>query len=671
MTLNHEQAWQSVLGQLQMEMPRASFDTWVRDTQVMSYENNLLVIGARNLYARDWLESRLTSTVSRLLAGMMDRSVEVRFVVLQNEKEDDVEQQETGKEDPQREDAEIEVIHILPYDEIVTPSRVVAIPGYFSRIIPEIGTRNAWLYIGWRQSVWNIGRGGDGSPRSQRVPVSQIVRYSGLGRRTFFRATEDESTWQALTGLVERKDTSPHWTQGRDRRSHRLPNKYTVHMTLRLTQADSQAVMTWLREHIQTGTTLLEALRQATGVKDLVGELLPLVGMESIPNADAFHIQTVMEIAVLLKEGELSTEEREAAESLHRKIISGFGTILITHYFLERVIPLAELTPPQAWLITLLRDRCYVNTETGEVRDEVLVRGGYGELASWLGLSRSKTIWEWLRDAEGGVSAFLAVLPLRDNDEPDSLRLKVRLDEPLFAGANGTHKMAQVALMAGGDDTIKHGAVDTHNVAQVALLDGADGTDEWRKWHSLKHLNTSPNTLESHSTTQTDPVEVLPAAWSLRKLLIQNRAHPRVTKELLAANASVQAFVSWLLFACSPAGEGINNPLAYAIASLQEGAALGAGRAYDSLAYLSPAELVGLIRWAIKKASNKYDFANQTSGNTLWDEAMGSSSRHAILLDILLGERDDIPAWEHKETQISVDGEEVLRATKITRTRRS
>ena len=31
--MNVEQAWQSVLGQLQMEMPRASFDTWVRDTQ--------------------------------------------------------------------------------------------------------------------------------------------------------------------------------------------------------------------------------------------------------------------------------------------------------------------------------------------------------------------------------------------------------------------------------------------------------------------------------------------------------------------------------------------------------------------------------------------------------------------------------------------------------------
>jgi chromosomal replication initiator protein len=79
--MNAEQAWQSVLGQLQMEMPRASFDTWVRDTKPMLYANGLLTVGVRNAYARDWLESRLASTVSRLLIGIMNSNVAVNFVV--------------------------------------------------------------------------------------------------------------------------------------------------------------------------------------------------------------------------------------------------------------------------------------------------------------------------------------------------------------------------------------------------------------------------------------------------------------------------------------------------------------------------------------------------------------------------------------------------------------
>lgn len=94
-----EQAWQAAQGQLQMEMSKASYDTWVRDAKVVTYEDGYFVIGVRNAYARDWLESRLTSTVTRLLTGIMNRTVDVRFIVWQ----DDIEKiagAEVVKEEP-------------------------------------------------------------------------------------------------------------------------------------------------------------------------------------------------------------------------------------------------------------------------------------------------------------------------------------------------------------------------------------------------------------------------------------------------------------------------------------------------------------------------------------------------------------------------------------------
>jgi chromosomal replication initiator protein len=83
MFMNAEQAWQSVLAQLQMEMPRASYDTWVRDTRPTAYENGIITVGVRNAYARDWLENRLATTVSRLLIGILNSNVAVEFVVSQ------------------------------------------------------------------------------------------------------------------------------------------------------------------------------------------------------------------------------------------------------------------------------------------------------------------------------------------------------------------------------------------------------------------------------------------------------------------------------------------------------------------------------------------------------------------------------------------------------------
>jgi chromosomal replication initiator protein len=79
-----DQAWRAAIGQLQMEMPQATFNTWVRDTELISYEDGCFIVGARNAYARDWLESRLSSTITRMLTGIMNRTVEIHFVVWQD-----------------------------------------------------------------------------------------------------------------------------------------------------------------------------------------------------------------------------------------------------------------------------------------------------------------------------------------------------------------------------------------------------------------------------------------------------------------------------------------------------------------------------------------------------------------------------------------------------------
>ncbi|UYN90659.1 MAG: chromosomal replication initiator protein DnaA [Anaerolineales bacterium] len=79
--MNASHAWQAALGQLQVEMPKSTFDTWVREAEFVAYEDGSFVVGVNNAYARDWLESRLKSTVTRMLTGIMNRSVEVRFVV--------------------------------------------------------------------------------------------------------------------------------------------------------------------------------------------------------------------------------------------------------------------------------------------------------------------------------------------------------------------------------------------------------------------------------------------------------------------------------------------------------------------------------------------------------------------------------------------------------------
>jgi len=75
--MNAEHAWQATLGQLQLEMSKASFDTWVSSAEFLGYnpETGCFEIGVKNAYARDWLEDRLSAKMGRLLTGMIGNTV--------------------------------------------------------------------------------------------------------------------------------------------------------------------------------------------------------------------------------------------------------------------------------------------------------------------------------------------------------------------------------------------------------------------------------------------------------------------------------------------------------------------------------------------------------------------------------------------------------------------
>ena len=80
--------WQLAVGQLAAEMPKASFDTWVRSAFPLAFADAnggggdaVLTVAAANDYAREWLAERLTKTLERKLAGLAGKPVRVQFVV--------------------------------------------------------------------------------------------------------------------------------------------------------------------------------------------------------------------------------------------------------------------------------------------------------------------------------------------------------------------------------------------------------------------------------------------------------------------------------------------------------------------------------------------------------------------------------------------------------------
>jgi chromosomal replication initiator protein len=79
--MNAANVWSAALGELQLQMTQATFETWLRESRLHRYEDGTFVIAVKSGYAKDWLENRLLTTVKRTLARLADRTVDVRFVV--------------------------------------------------------------------------------------------------------------------------------------------------------------------------------------------------------------------------------------------------------------------------------------------------------------------------------------------------------------------------------------------------------------------------------------------------------------------------------------------------------------------------------------------------------------------------------------------------------------
>ena len=377
--MNAKEAWKKALETLQAEIPKAQFDTWVRDAKLIAFEEGIIRIGVQNAYARDWLAERLGEKITQTLSELLDQDVDVRFVLARGRPEAEPVDQE---EQPPKPEIAIQAQEYeTVYEQVVLPHRQVVVPGYFRRILRVIGPKMAWMYLAFRQLAYQ--QGARSGVESGTYAGKQIAALCGISDRTFWYRIESDKTWEKLKGLVTHVQTEPQWQDGQD--IHRLPLQYQVAMTLPLTAADARSLTFWLRDHLEQfggPEGVVDAACQ-TPLEDLIPLDAKAHGWEPMSVRDVIHHL----FASALPDSHVET----LASKLQNKIMPPKqDTIHVTLFFMEHVLP--HLSAGEAWLLTLLRDRCYVNRDTGEVRNTVTVKGGYKEMANWLGFKRPQTI---------------------------------------------------------------------------------------------------------------------------------------------------------------------------------------------------------------------------------------------------------------------------------------
>ena len=75
------QLWAAVLGQLQMQVTKPNFDTWLKHTSGLAYADGEFVVGTPNAFVAEMLEQRMYSLIAQTVEGVVEAEVEVRFAV--------------------------------------------------------------------------------------------------------------------------------------------------------------------------------------------------------------------------------------------------------------------------------------------------------------------------------------------------------------------------------------------------------------------------------------------------------------------------------------------------------------------------------------------------------------------------------------------------------------
>jgi chromosomal replication initiator protein len=79
--MDAKQVWRAALGELQVTLSPANFETWLRDTALIDVDDTRFRISVPNGFAKDWLESRYRSLISQTLGRIVGYGVQVDFVV--------------------------------------------------------------------------------------------------------------------------------------------------------------------------------------------------------------------------------------------------------------------------------------------------------------------------------------------------------------------------------------------------------------------------------------------------------------------------------------------------------------------------------------------------------------------------------------------------------------
>ncbi|MCK5211164.1 chromosomal replication initiator protein DnaA [Candidatus Parcubacteria bacterium] len=77
--MNNNQLWQAVLGEIELNLSKANFTTWFKNTFISEFNDNKCIVCVPNTFTKAWLEKKYHQQISDALSNVCDRKVNEIF----------------------------------------------------------------------------------------------------------------------------------------------------------------------------------------------------------------------------------------------------------------------------------------------------------------------------------------------------------------------------------------------------------------------------------------------------------------------------------------------------------------------------------------------------------------------------------------------------------------
>lgn len=77
--MNNDQLWQAVLGEIELNLSKANFTTWFKNTFISSFEDEKIIIGVPNTFTKAWLENKYHKEILKAVQNINNQKVKEIF----------------------------------------------------------------------------------------------------------------------------------------------------------------------------------------------------------------------------------------------------------------------------------------------------------------------------------------------------------------------------------------------------------------------------------------------------------------------------------------------------------------------------------------------------------------------------------------------------------------